>query len=183
MGQRRAIISLFALIAALLAMGVAGAQSPKTVVAPSQKTPPQSTPSQQLSFPALKGLVVDAANVLSPEARARLEAKLETQERTGLEIVVATVPSLGGLSVEDYANRLWRYWRLTGVLLLIAPNEYKVRVMPNDSYCRALPNWALGEILSKAMTKFKDGDFAGGIEAGLDRMLVFIRTGPRGPCP
>jgi uncharacterized protein len=182
MGQRRAITSLFALIATV-AMGVAGAQSPPSVVAPSQKTPPQSAPSQQLSFPALKGLVVDAANVLSPEDRARLEAKLEVQERTGLEIVVATVPSLGGLSVEDYANRLWRYWRLTGVLLLVAPNEYKVRVMPNDSYCRALPNWALGEIRSKAMTKFKDGDFAGGIEAGLDRMLVFIRTGPRGPCP
>ena len=63
------------------------------------------------SFPALTGRVVDAANLLQPDQRAALDAKLKAHEdRTTDQVVVATVPTLGDLGIEDYANRLLRQW-------------------------------------------------------------------------
>src|SRR3954464_10802794 len=89
----------------------------------------------QLAFPPLTGRVVDAANILKPEDRAALEQKLKAHEdKTTDQVVVATVPGLGGTSVEDYANRLFREWRLgqkeknNGILVLVAPNDRKVRI-------------------------------------------------------
>ncbi len=83
-----------------------------------------------LTFPELTGRVVDGAGILSPQARADLEAKLAALEaKTSDQLVVATVPSLQGTSVEDFANRLFREWKLgqaktnNGVLLLVAPSE------------------------------------------------------------
>src|SRR5215212_3085386 len=65
----------------------------------------------QPAFPPLTGRVVDAANILKPEDRAALEQKLKAHEdKTTDQVVVATVPSLQGLTVEDYANRLFRHW-------------------------------------------------------------------------
>jgi uncharacterized protein len=73
--------------------------------------------------------------LLNPEQRAALEAKLKAHEdKTTDQVVVATVPSLGGTSVEDYGNRLYRHWQLgqkaknNGALLLVAPSERKVRI-------------------------------------------------------
>src|SRR3712207_6287002 len=87
------------------------------------------------TFPPLSGRVVDAADLLKPEERTALEAKLKAHEdRTSDQLVVATVPSREGTAIEDYANRLFRTWRLgqtkndNGVLLLVAPQERKVRM-------------------------------------------------------
>ena len=86
------------------------------------------------TFPPLTGRVVDQANVLSPEAEAGLESKLaDLEARSGIQLVVATVDSLEGQEIEPYANELFRAWRLgeaernNGVLLLVAPNERRVR--------------------------------------------------------
>ncbi|OYX82006.1 MAG: hypothetical protein B7Y75_06810, partial [Azorhizobium sp. 35-67-5] len=80
-----------------------------------------------LTFPTLTGRVVDDAHVLDPATRAALDAKLAVQEAKATDqFVVATVPSLQGTSIEDYANRLFRFWKLgqakqnNGVLLLVA---------------------------------------------------------------
>ena len=87
------------------------------------------------TFPTLAGRVVDTANILKAEDRRGLEQKLKAHEdKTTDQVVVATVPSLGGLTVEDYANRLYRHWLLgqreknNGALLLVAPDERKVRI-------------------------------------------------------
>ena len=84
------------------------------------------SPAAAQTFPALTGRVVDAANLLSADQRAALDAKLKAHEdRTTDQVVVATVPSLGGTSVEDYGNRLYRQWQLgqkgknNGALLLV----------------------------------------------------------------
>ena len=94
-----------------------------------------AAPALAQTFPPLTGRVVDEAQVLSPGARAALTQKLAAFEaRTSAQVVVATVKSLQGLAVEDYANRLFRQWRLgqkdknNGVLLLFAPAERKVRI-------------------------------------------------------
>ena len=78
------------------------------------------------TYPALSGRVTDAANVLPPATVAELTAKLEALETaTGRQLVVATVPSLEDYPIEDYANGLFRAWKLgeaktnNGVLLLV----------------------------------------------------------------
>src|SRR5262245_24446051 len=71
-----------------------------------------AAPAAAQNFPALSGSVVDAAHVLDPGVRAMLTQKLATLEKqTSHQVVVATVPSLQGLPIEVYANRLFRVWR------------------------------------------------------------------------
>ncbi|WP_406854727.1 YgcG family protein [Alsobacter sp. KACC 23698] len=137
-----------------------------------------------LTFPALTGRVVDQASILSPDAVQRIDAKLKAHEdKTSDQVVVATVPSLQGTSVEDYANQLFRAWKLgqaktnNGVLLLVAPNERKVRIEVGYGLEGALTDALSKVIISTAVApKFKSGDFAGGIEAGVDA-IVSILTG------
>jgi len=87
------------------------------------------------NFPALTGRVVDAAGILSPITAADLERKLAVlEQKSGIQLVVATVPSLDGQEIEPYANQLFRTWKLgeskkdNGALLLIAPKERRVRI-------------------------------------------------------
>ncbi|GGH29900.1 hypothetical protein GCM10007036_40140 [Alsobacter metallidurans] len=137
-----------------------------------------------ITFPQLTGRVVDGANILAPDARQRIEAKLKAHEdKTSDQIVVATVPSLQGTSVEDYANQLFRAWKLgqaktnNGVLLLVAPSERKVRIEVGYGLEGALTDALSKVIITTAVApKFKSGDYAGGIEGGVDA-IVSILTG------
>ena len=136
----------------------------------------------ELDLPKLDGRVTDAAGVLSPAARARIEAKLKAHEdKTSDQVVVATIPSLQGTTIEDFANRLFRAWGLgqkaknNGALLIVAPTERKVRIEVGYGLEGALTD-ALGKvIITTAITpKFRQGDFEGGIEAGVDAMLSIL---------
>ena len=87
------------------------------------------------NFPRLSGRVVDEANLLSPEAERSLTARLQAlEESTGRQMVVATIPDLQGYPIEDYGYQLGRSWgigdakRDDGVLLIVAPNDRKVRI-------------------------------------------------------
>lgn len=139
-------------------------------------------PALAQSFPALTGRVVDAANILKPEDRTSLESKLKAHEdKTTDQVVVATVPSLGGTSVEDYANRLYRHWGLgtkqknNGVLFLVAPSDRKVRIEVGYGLEGALTDALSGVIIRTAVApRFKAGDFAGGINAGVDAILSIL---------
>ncbi len=134
------------------------------------------------SFPPLTGRVVDAANLLKPEERASLEAKLKAHEdRTSDQVVVATIRSLEGTSIEDYANRLFRAWQLgqkkndNGVLLLVAPAERKVRIEVGYGLEGALTDALSKVIIATAIApQFQQGDFAGGIDAGVDAILAVL---------
>lgn len=138
------------------------------------------------TFPALSGRVVDAAQVLTADARAALEAKLAAQEaRSTDQFVVATVPSLEGTSVEDYANRLFRFWKLgqadknNGVLLLVAPNERRVRIETGYGLEGVLPDAVASTIIQTAiLPEFRQGNFAGGIEKGADAVIEVLNLDP-----
>jgi uncharacterized protein len=146
----------------------------------------------QPAFPPLSGRVVDAANVLKAEDRAALERKLKAHEdRTTDQVVVATVPSLGGQSMEDYANRLFRHWRLgqqgknNGALLLVAPAERKVRIEVGYGLEGVLTDAAASTIIqSLILPRFRAGDLQGGVEAGARGLLELLRpdgqTAPAG---
>src|SRR5262245_40664793 len=88
-----------------------------------------------LTFPALSGRVVDQANVIAATTRSAIEQKLaDLEAKSGIQLVVATVRSLEGQDIEPYANQLFRTWKLgektknNGVLLLVAPNDRRVRI-------------------------------------------------------
>ena len=87
------------------------------------------------TFPSLTGRVVDQANLLSPTVRLRLSQMLAAHETaTTNQVVVVTVNSLQGYAIEQYGVDLGRHWGIgqkdknNGVLLIIAPNERKIRI-------------------------------------------------------
>ena len=135
-------------------------------------------------FPALSGRIVDAANVIPAATKAALEPKLQAlEEKSGIQLVVATVPSLGGDEIEPYANALFRAWGLgekdknNGVLLLIAPNQHKVRIEVGYGLEGTLTDALSKIIISNAMApRFKAGDFGGGVERGVDDVITVLTT-------
>ncbi|MGE3147843.1 MAG: YgcG family protein [Pseudorhodoplanes sp.] len=136
-------------------------------------------PAAALDFPSLDGRVVDQAGILDGVTRVRLSEKLAAQEsRTTQQIVVATVSSLQGDTIENYANLLFRHWRLgqkdanNGVLLLVAPHERKVRIEVGYGLEGALTDAMSKHIIESAiLPAFKAGDFGRGIESGVARIL------------
>ncbi|CAN7696633.1 TPM domain-containing protein [Bosea sp. LjRoot9] len=134
------------------------------------------------SYPALTGRIVDGAKLIAPEARQRIEAKIKAHEdKAGDQLVVATVPSLQGIGIEDFANGLFRFWKLgekprnNGVLFIVAPNERKVRIEVGYGLEGALTDALSKIIITTAVApKFKTGDFAGGIEGGVDAILTIL---------
>lgn len=135
-----------------------------------------------LDFPPLTGRVVDDANIIPPAARDEITQKLAAHEqKTSDQIVVATVKSLQGDDIEDFANRLFRFWKLgqaktnNGVLLLVAPNEHKVRIEVGYGLEGTLTDALSSVIISTVIApKFKAGDFGGGIAAGVDAITATL---------
>jgi uncharacterized protein len=137
---------------------------------------------QTLTFPALTGRVVDDAGVLDAATRESLTGKLAALEaKTTDQLVVATVKSLQGTSVEDYANRLFRHWQLgqqgknNGVLMLVAPTERKMRVEVGYGLEGNLPDAVAKLIIENAvLPRFRANDFAGGISRGVDDLIQVL---------
>ena len=136
------------------------------------------------NFPELTGRVVDQAHILSPVTTADLERKLaDLEQKSGIQLVVATVSSLQGEEIEPYANELFRAWKLgetkknNGVLLLIAPKERKVRIEVGYGLEGTLTDAVSSVIISNAITpRFKAGDFNGGVTRGVDDVITALTT-------
>src|SRR5271163_491177 len=136
------------------------------------------------SFPPLTGRVVDQAKILSPVTAADLERKLaDLEQKSGIQLVVATVSSLGGEEIEPYANELFRAWKLgeakknNGALLLIAPNERRVRIEVGYGLEGTLTDAVSSIIISNAIApRFKAGDFNGGVTRGVDDIITALTT-------
>lgn len=150
--------------------GALGAVLLLTIALPALATP---------TFPKLSGRVVDEANLLSPATEAALTQKLEALETaTGRQLVVATLPSLQGLEIEEYGYQLGRAWKLggektdDGVVLIVAPNERKVRVEVGYGLEPVLTDALSSVIIQSAiLPKFKAGDMEGGVVAGADALV------------
>jgi uncharacterized protein len=133
-------------------------------------------------FPPLSGRVVDQANVMTAESRNDVEAKSKAlEDKSGIQLVVATVKSLQGSDIETYANELFRFWKLgqaqknNGVLLLVAPAEHKVRIEVGYGLEGTLTDALSSVIISSAIIpRFKTNDFSGGIERGVDGVISVL---------
>ncbi|MGE4373977.1 MAG: YgcG family protein [Xanthobacter sp.] len=138
------------------------------------------------SYPALTGRVVDDAHILDPQARMRLEAELAEQEqKTSDQLVVATVPSLEGRPIEDYANGLFRAWKLgqkqenNGILLLVAPNERKVRIEVGYGLEGVLTDAMASTIIRNVIIpEFKAGQMSDGTQKGAEAILELLNLDP-----
>lgn len=126
--------------------------------------------------------MVDQANLLDPAQEEAIAAKSAALEKaSGRQFVVATVNSLEGRDIQDYGYRLGRAWgigsdeRNDGALLLIAPNERKVRIEVGYGLEPVLTDALSSVIINRAiLPRFKDGDMAGGIAAGAHAVLTQI---------
>jgi uncharacterized protein len=135
-------------------------------------------------FPALTGRVVDGAHILSAVTVADLERKLaDLEQKSGIQLVVATVPSLEGQEIEPYANELFRTWKLgeakknNGVLLLVAPKERRVRIEVGYGLEGTLTDAVSSVIIANAIApRFKAGDYDGGVTRGVDDIITALTT-------
>lgn len=139
-----------------------------------------------LEFPALSGRVVDQAGLLDAQTSAQLSQMLQAHEqRTGEQIVVATVPDLQGTAIEDYGYQLGRAWGIgqkgkdNGALLLVAKAERKVRIEVGYGLEGTLTDAQSSIIINNViLPSFRQGDFAGGIRAGAAAMLQVLGGDP-----
>ena len=135
-------------------------------------------------LPALSGRIVDQANLLPAAEREALDTQLaDLETKSGIQLVVATVNSLGGQEIEPYANTLFRAWKLgekakdNGVLLLVAPNERRVRIEVGYGLEGTLTDALSKVIIANAITpRFKAVDFVGGITLGVDDIVTVLTT-------
>lgn len=141
-----------------------------------------AAPAQAQQFPALTGRVVDQAGILPADQKAALEQTLaEHEAKTGEQVVVATVSSLGGKEIEEYGVDLARAWALgekgknNGVLLLVAPNERAVRIEVGYGLEGELTD-AISKLIIEGsiLPRFKAGDMPGGIRRGVEDIVAVL---------
>ena len=132
------------------------------------------------NYPALTGRVVDEAGVLSASTRSGLVEMLAQHERAsdGQQVVVVTLKSLQGLGIEDFGYQLGRHWGIgqkdknTGALLIVAPNERKVRIEVGYGLEGTLTDALSRTIIERDIVPaFKRGDLNGGVLAGTAAIL------------
>jgi len=143
-----------------------------------------------LPVPALSARVVDVAKLLDEPERAALEQKLAAFEsQAGPQIVVLLVASTLPEDIASYAQRVGDSWKIgrrnagDGILLVVARDDRKVRIEVAKSLEGAVPDLAARQIIDRAITPaFKRGDYAGGLNAGVDGLIARIR-GENLPAP
>jgi uncharacterized protein len=136
-----------------------------------------------LPVPPLTAHVVDAAGMLSAPQRQALDAKLAAFEAAGgSQVVVLLVPSTLPEDISSYANRVGNTWKIgrrdigDGLLLIVAQKDHKLRIEVAKTLEGAIPDLAAKRIIDQTISpRFKQGDFAGGLDAGVDQIMALIR--------
>jgi len=136
-----------------------------------------------LDVPFLSGRINDHATLLSAETEQRLDNRLKAlEEASGAQVAVLTLPGLAGENLEEFSLRVARTWQLgrkdvnDGVLLLVARDDRQLRIEVGYGLESVLTDADSGLIISQLMVpRFRQGDFAGGIEAALTAIDGKIR--------
>ena len=139
-----------------------------------------------VAVPPLTGRVVDLTGTLSGGAVNRIESELAALEKTkGSQIAVLIVPTTQPEEIEQYGIRVAEQWKLgrkkvdDGAILLIAKDDHKLRIEVGYGLEGALTDVTAQRIIDEAVTPhFKLGDFDGGVEAGVERMISVVNGEP-----
>jgi uncharacterized membrane protein YgcG len=136
------------------------------------------------AFPKLTGRVVDEARLLSEDDERELTTNLKAlEDKNTDQVVVVTLPSLQGYSIEEYGRRLGNYWGVgtrekhNGVLLLVAPNEHKVRIEVGTGLEPVLTDSVAKKIIDENIVpRFREGNFPAGIRDGVNAILMVLAS-------
>jgi uncharacterized protein len=136
--------------------------------------------------PRPDGPVYDGAEIISAETEAQLDQRLRDYNReTGRALIVATIPSLDGANLEQYATGLFAEWgiggeaRDQGLLLLVARDDRKMRIEVGYGLHPYFGGIMAGRVIRDDITpRFKEGDFDGGIVAGIDAITAHLAKSP-----
>ncbi|MDG2533370.1 TPM domain-containing protein [Sphingomonas sp. HITSZ_GF] len=128
----------------------------------------------QPNFPKLTGRVVDEAHLLSvPQVAELTQLSEQVEQASTRQFVVVTIPDLQGYDIADYGYQLGRSWGIgqkdakNGILLIVAPNERKVRIEVGYGLEPIMTDGMSSQIINETIIpKFKAGDMPGGIMAG-----------------
>jgi uncharacterized protein len=134
------------------------------------------------AIPPLSARVIDTSGTLDAGQTQALEAKLAAFEKArGAQIVILMVPTTLPEDITDYAQRVGDAWKIgragigDGLLLVVAKNDRKVRIATSKTLEGAIPDLAARQIIGNAITpRFKQGDFAGGLNAAADQIMARI---------
>lgn len=138
---------------------------------------------EPLPVPVLTERVIDQTGTLTAEQRQRLIDKLAAFERdAGPQVVVLMVATTQPEDIASFAQRVGETWKIgrrdvgDGLLLVVAKNDRRLWIAPAKALEGAVPDLAARQIAQNTISpRFKTGDFAGGIEAGLDALFARIK--------
>ena len=140
----------------------------------------------QVPVPPMVGRVTDQTATLTADQKSALEQTLRSfEERTGSQVAVLIVPSTAPETIEQYALRVTEQWKLgrknvdDGALLVVAKDDRTLRIEVGYGLEGALTDATSKRIISEDIVpRFRQGDFYGGISAGVDRILRVIDGEP-----
>jgi len=140
--------------------------------------------------PALTGHVIDQAQGLSADQAQALDAKLaQFEAQRGTQLVVLLVPTTQPEDIAAYAQRVGDTWKIgrkqvgDGLLIVVALQDRRVRIEVAKALEGAIPDLAASRVIEQAITPaFRRGDVAGGLNAGVDRLMALV-TGENLPAP
>jgi uncharacterized protein len=143
----------------------------------------------EVAVPPLQARVTDLTGTLSAEQKAKLEGELQAFEaKKGSQIAVLLVPTTEPETIEQYSIRVAEQWKLgrkgvdDGVLLLVAKNDRALRIEVGYGLEGVIPDAVAKRVVSDVIVPyFKQGDFAGGIQAGVDRLIRLVEGEPLPP--
>ncbi|HEY0825151.1 MAG TPA: YgcG family protein, partial [Ramlibacter sp.] len=135
-----------------------------------------------LPVPELTARVIDQTGTLDAIQRQGLEDKLAAfEQKKGTQIVILMVPTTQPEDIASYANRVGNTWKIgrkevgDGILLIVAKDDRKVRIEVAKTLEGAVPDLAAKMIIDDAITpRFRQGDFAGGLQAAVDQLVARI---------
>jgi uncharacterized protein len=138
------------------------------------------------TVPELKTRVTDLADVIPADREAALESTLaEFERRKGAQIAVLLVPSTAPEEIEPYSIRVVDAWTLgrkgvdDGALLIIATDDRRLRIEVGRGLEGVLTDLTSNRIITETIRpRFRDGDYVGGVEAGVDRIIRLIDGEP-----
>ncbi len=142
-----------------------------------------------LPVPALTARVLDTTGTLDAAQKQALEQRLAALEQAkGSQLVILMVPTTAPEDIASYANRVGNTWKIgrrevgDGVLLIVARNDRKLRIEVAKTLEGAIPDLAAKQIIERAITpRLRQGDYAGGLNAGVDQLAARIQGEPLPP--
>jgi uncharacterized protein len=135
-----------------------------------------------LAIPELSARVIDQTGTLDAIQRQGLEDKLAAfEQKKGTQIVMLLVPTTHPEDIASYANRVSNAWKIgrkevgDGIVVIVAKDDRKVRIEVAKTLEGAVPDLAARQVIDDAITpRFRQNDFAGGLQAAADQLIARI---------